>query len=118
MNKQQLEEVRDNKPEGATHYNRRGGSDYYYKLVKLINRDAFEIWSNSCQDWDRIDFIAQDVSKISDIRTQLTLIEENEKLKAQNERMRELFNQYDKADTLTPEFQLDVKILLKELSND
>ena len=110
MNKQQIKLILDNAPDGATHVD---FNSHYWHNSSAGYWLCCDDGSRDCEG-----MIGNHIRKLSDLRTQLALIEENEKLKAQNERMRELFNQYDKADTLTPEFQLDVKILLKELSND
>lgn len=42
-----IEEIRKNKPEGATHYDPRGGWSIYYK----VKNDVVLFWANERKEW-------------------------------------------------------------------
>ena len=134
MNKQQIKQILDNAPEGATHFD----SIVYYKARfndSSLNA-GWDVFSTGNGKWESVgDCYLTDVYKIKDLsglHTQLALIEENEKLKANAEKLvrygfsksGEGFNyEYPFNDGATPD-DLDSLIVewatdaIKELSND
>lgn len=79
MDKQQIKQILDNAPEGATHYLFIGQDEnivMYYRWVKLDEYFVFK--GGEFVDGFRPIKI---IHNLSDLRTQLALIDENEKLK-------------------------------------
>lgn len=68
-------------PDGATHHDSRNGLDYYYRFDNSGIRPRFYCWHKRCEDWDCIEFIAQNVNSLADIQKLVDMQYEIDELK-------------------------------------